>query len=67
MNLVLVRRSVELAYRSRRRVQSLIWWSEQPVPGRPETVRRFQDNLRLCGLGICGWEYKDSNVSLPIR
>ena len=39
INFVLVRRSVELAYRSRRRVQSRIWWSEHPVPGRPETVR----------------------------
>jgi hypothetical protein len=49
MNLVLVRRSVELAYRSRRRVQSLIWWSEHPVPGRPETVR---ESKRICGLQI---------------
>ena len=39
MNVALVLRSVEPANWSRRRVPSLIWWSEHPVPGRPDTVR----------------------------
>jgi hypothetical protein len=39
MNLILVRRLIELACRSSRRVQLVIWWSEHPVSERPETVR----------------------------
>ena len=53
MNSVLVRRSVELACRSRRRVQSLIWWSEPPVPGRPE-LSADSRIIVACELGVCG-------------